>query len=82
MSIKNISVSDLHTMATQGKELVIIDVRTRAEFNRGHIPATLNLHGDALRQHLRSIQAKSTIAVVCQSGGRSQLACEALRRAF
>ncbi|MFM7186743.1 MAG: rhodanese-like domain-containing protein [Armatimonadota bacterium] len=82
MSMKYISVSDLNTMAAQGKDLVIIDVRTRAEFNRGHIPEALNLHGDALRQYLRSVPAESTIAVVCQSGGRSQLACEALRREF
>lgn len=82
MSFKNISASDLHTMAAQGKDLVIIDVRTRAEFTRGHIPKALNLHGDALKQYLRSVPAKSTIAVVCQSGGRSPLACEALRREF
>jgi hypothetical protein len=82
MSIKNISVSELHAMTLQGKDLVIIDVRTNAEFNRGHIPAALNLHGSSLRSHLSELPPTTTVAIVCQSGGRSQLACEGLRREF
>jgi rhodanese-related sulfurtransferase len=82
MSIKNISVSELHAMTLQGKELVIIDVRTRAEFDRGHIPTALNLHDAHLRSHLHDLPATTTVAIVCQSGGRSQLACEGLRREF
>jgi rhodanese-related sulfurtransferase len=82
MSIKSISVSELHAMASQGKDLVIIDVRTRSEYNRGHIPAALNLHGTPLRSHLSELPSTTKVAIVCQSGGRSQLACEGLRRDF
>ena len=82
MSIKSISVSELHAMASQGKDLVIIDVRTRSEYNRGHIPTALNLHGNPLRSHLSELPSTTKVAIVCQSGGRSQLACEGLRRDF
>lgn len=69
-------------MTLHGKDLVIIDVRTRSEFNRGHIPTALNLHGASLRSHLSELAATTTVAIVCQSGSRSQLACEGLRREF
>ena len=69
-------------MTLQGKDLLIIDVRTSAEFNRGHIPTALNLHGASLRSHLSELPPTTTVAIVCQSGGRSQLACEGLRREF
>ena len=69
-------------MASHGNDLVIIDVRTIAEFNRGHIPTALNLHGSSLRSHLSELPPTATVAIVCQSGGRSQLACEGLRREF
>lgn len=69
-------------MTLQGKDLLIIDVRTSAEFNRGHIPAALNLHGTSLRSHLSELPSATKVAIVCQSGGRSQLACEGLRREF
>lgn len=82
MSIKSISVSELHAMASQSKDLVIIDVRTRSEYNRGHIPAALNLQGAQLRSHLCELPPTTKVAIVCQSGGRSQLACEGLRRDF
>lgn len=69
-------------MTLQGKDLVIIDVRTSADFNRGHIPTALNLHGSSLRSHLSELPPATTVAIVCKSGGRSQLACEGLRRKF
>ena len=69
-------------MTLQGKDLVIIDVRTSAEFNRGHIPNTLNIHGAPLRSHLSELPPTTTVAIVCQRGGRSQLACEGLSRDF
>jgi rhodanese-related sulfurtransferase len=82
MSIKNISVAELHAMTLQGKGLVIIDVRTCAEFDRGHIPGAMNLHGDALKEHLRGLPVSITTVVVCQSGGRSQVACQTLKTEY
>ena len=69
-------------MASQSKDLVIIDVRTRSEYNRGHIPAALNLQGAQLSSHISELPSTTKVAIVCQSGGRSQLACEGLRRDF
>ena len=82
MSIKNISVLELHAMASQGKDLVIIDVRTRSEYNRGHIPAALNLQGAQLRSHLSELPPTTKVAIVCHSGGRSRRACEVLLGEF
>jgi rhodanese-related sulfurtransferase len=82
MSIKNISVHELNTMLSKRSDVVIIDVRTGSEFNRGHIPGALNLHGAALASNIKAMQSSSTVAVVCHSGGRSQAVCQSLRRDF
>ena len=80
MPIKNISVEDLSLMVTKRSDITIIDVRTPTEFKRGHIPGALNLHGEKLTSHVKGLDSSSVVAVVCQSGGRSQMACQALRR--
>ena len=69
-------------MLSKRSDVVIIDVRTGSEFNRGHIPGALNLHGAALASNIKAMQSSSTVAVVCHSGGRSKEVCQSLRRDF
>lgn len=59
----------------------IIDVRTRAEFQSGHIPSAQNIELAAL-MHVapQQLQREQTYYIICASGGRSATACRSLAR--
>lgn len=50
----------------------IIDVRTREEFNGGHVAGSINLPLQELMNHVEEIKGMSSpIIFCCASGGRS-----------
>lgn len=56
----------------------LLDVRTRAEYDRGHIPSALNLPLDELRERLGEIDRGQRIIAYCQLGQRGYLATRIL----
>lgn len=62
---------------------LIIDVRTRSEFDSGHIPGAVNIPHTELPSRLGEVEAKSDqeVVVYCEGGGRSMAAASALRGA-
>jgi len=59
--------------------LVVLDVRTPAEFSHGHIPNARSIAVDELEDRLGELPAKDTPMLVhCAAGGRSAAACELL----
>ena len=62
---------------------LMIDVRTRGEFNSGHIPGAVHIPHAELPGRLRELGTESEreIVVYCEQGNRSVLAAAALRRA-
>ena len=69
-------------MGTRSAPL-IIDVRTRSEFDSGHIPGAVNIPHTELSSRLGEVEAESDqeIVVYCEGGGRSMAAAFALRGA-
>ncbi|GHD82796.1 rhodanese-like domain-containing protein [Streptomyces goshikiensis] len=62
-------------------ELIVLDVRTPAEYATGHLPGALNVPLDHLTRALPDIReaaARGDILVVCASGTRSEAACTTL----
>jgi metal-sulfur cluster biosynthetic enzyme/rhodanese-related sulfurtransferase len=60
-------------------ELVVLDVRTEAEFARGHIPRATLVPVDELDDRLRDLPGKDVpMLVTCAAGGRSLAACQTL----
>ncbi len=57
---------------------VLLDVRTREEFEAGHLPGAKNLPLDTLLQHLP--QEDSVLFSYCHSGARSAQACAMLTK--
>ena len=57
---------------------VLLDVRTPAEFQRGHFTGALNLPLDDLRARVNELDRNKTYYVNCQSALRSYLACRIL----
>jgi rhodanese-related sulfurtransferase len=68
-----ISVAELREQQDSGSPPVIVDVRTGAEFQRGHIPGAVHIPHDQLDARLSELFASpsDTIVVYCGSGRRA-----------
>jgi rhodanese-related sulfurtransferase len=64
-------------------DLVLLDVRTAAEFAAGHVPGARNISHDVLGDRLGELAdaRDREVVVYCRSGRRSALALELLRSA-
>ena len=60
------------------KDAILLDVRTEGEYQNGHIPGTVNIPLDELRNRLSELDRGKILYVNCQSGLRSYLACRIL----
>lgn len=60
----------------------VIDVRSLAEFNSGHVPNALNIPFDEIGRRIGAVVPDKTtpLLVYCLSGGRSAIAKGTLRR--
>ena len=79
-----ISQADLLArLAKKDADLVVLDVRTPAEFAAGHVPGARNVSHDQLAGRLDELAAARDKEVVlyCRSGRRSLQAEETLRNA-
>jgi NADPH-dependent 2,4-dienoyl-CoA reductase/sulfur reductase-like enzyme/rhodanese-related sulfurtransferase len=72
-------VPHLPARISEGAQL--IDVRTPAEFERGHIPDATNIPVDVLREHLSEFDRQRPIIAYCQVGQRGYLAARILSQA-
>ncbi len=60
------------------KKDILLDIRTKAEFDNGFIPGSVNIPLDSLREHLCELDAAKTAYVICQVGLRGHVACRIL----
>lgn len=58
--------------------VTLLDVRTKAEYSRGHMEGFKNIPVDELREKLEEIEKDSPVYVICQSGLRSYIAARIL----
>jgi NADPH-dependent 2,4-dienoyl-CoA reductase/sulfur reductase-like enzyme/rhodanese-related sulfurtransferase len=56
----------------------ILDVRTQAEFDRGHLPRAVNIPVDSLRSRLSEVPSDRPVIAYCQVGMRGYLATRIL----
>lgn len=59
---------------------LLVDVRTEAEHARGHIPGSINIPVDELRERLSELDASKEIWVYCQVGLRGYTASRILNQ--
>lgn len=79
-SVKNVDVKEFKKLSSD-KGSVILDVRTRKEFDRGHLENAVNINfydNDFLEQCIKRFNKDALICVYCQSGGRSKKAADLL----
>lgn len=53
---------------------VILDVRTKEEYQQGHIKDSLNIPLDKLENNIKKLNKNKVIITCCASGGRSSVA--------
>lgn len=63
-----------------GADIFLLDVRTRAEYDRGHIPNAVLIPVDQLETRLSEIPADRPLVIVCRTGRRAAWAFEQLRK--
>jgi len=73
---KDISYEDLKKMIKDNKNIIIIDVRTKEEFEEYHLKKAINIpFQDIVANIDKFVSNKSDVIVVyCQYGGRSRKA--------
>ena len=79
-NVKNVSAEEAYTLINENKELVILDVRTKDEFDGGHIPGAKLVPVQILPMKLSELDEykEKPVLVYCASGGRSPRAVDTL----
>ena len=80
-SRSRIDPEDLHRLIIQGKAPAILDVRTAAEFDQGHVPGAEHLPFQSVLARARQLHASpgEPVVVSCGHGPRAYIAAAALR---
>lgn len=79
-TFKSVTVEEF-AKCLEGKNVVILDVRTPTEYAAGHIKNAININVEAPdfeENAVAKLPIKKTIAVYCRSGRRSKTAAEIL----
>lgn len=74
MSIKEVDAHGLQEMQARG-EVVMIDVRTEAEFAQGAIQGAKHLPLHLLPMMADQLESEKPVVMICRSGARSAQAC-------
>lgn len=75
--IKQFYYEDLPQIQNKN-DVILLDVRTRFEYVRGHADGFINIPLDELRSRLNELNRNKKVYVMCQSGLRSYLAARIL----
>ena len=78
--IKNVTAEEAHKLLSENSEFVILDVRTREEYEDGHIPGAKLIPVQILPMKLDELSKykDKPVLVYCASGGRSPRAVDTL----
>lgn len=78
--IIEVLIDDLMRVLSEGKDVVILDVREPAEVEKGMVPMAVHVPRGLLEFRVGSAvpEAVTTVYVYCKSGGRSALATKTL----
>ena len=77
---KNVSAEEANKLISDNKDFIILDVRTKEEFDNGHIPGAKLVPVQVLPMKLNELSGykDKPILVYCASGGRRPRAVETL----
>lgn len=76
-TVKQWHLKDAESLPRNGS-VTLLDTRTSAEYNSGHIAGFKNIPVDELRERLHELDRSKPVYVICQSGLRSYIATRIL----
>lgn len=78
MEIPEIKPKEMYESINRGDEIIILDVRTKEEFDEGYIKDAINLPLDVLENDILKVvpDKRAKVYVYCHSGARSEAAVE------
>ena len=76
-----ISPRDLHERQQRESAPLVLDVRTAAEFDAGHVPGAVNIPHSALASRIGELPLDNGVVVYCMKGPRARLGENTLREA-
>jgi len=71
--VPQLSVAELHKKIQSRHHMALVDVRTRREYEAGHITGSISIPVPELRTRFGEISARHPVAVICNTGQRSSL---------
>ena len=76
----NITAEEAKTIMDTEQGYVILDTRTREEYDQGHIPGAIVISHEEIAEKAEEVltDKEQLILVYCRSGRRSKIAAEAL----
>ena len=76
----NITAEEAKQIMDSEEDYIILDVRTREEYDEGHIPGATQISHEEIAEKAEDVltDKDQMILVYCRSGRRSKLAAEAL----
>ena len=80
--IKHVSMNDIVQIMEENENYIILDVRTQAEYNQGHIPNAICIPNETIDENVvnKLPDKNQMILVYCRSGNRSKQAAEKLKK--
>ncbi len=75
--LKQFHLEDLKELSAR-EDVTLLDVRTKKEYEHGHVDGFINIPVDDLRERLHELKPDQPVYVMCQSGLRSYIAVRIL----
>ena len=75
-----ISIYQLEQMLSQGQRLLLIDLRTEAEYRQSHLQGAVNIPYDCLEEGTLTCYRDIPLLFYCTHGGKSMQAARELSR--
>lgn len=79
-NVKNISAEEAKKLISSNKDIIILDVRTKGEYLRGHLKGSKLMPSNELSSRINELEKYrgKSLLVHCASGGRSPIAVKIL----
>ena len=78
--VEQLSADRLHSIATQGGGIVLVDVRAPREYEQVRIDGAINIPVADLRTRFRELDKGKEVALMCSTGHRSSLGASLLQQ--
>lgn len=76
--VQDVRAADLHSLLSEDEQPVVVDVREPWEYQQGHVAGSKLIPLGQLAHRIAELDPHQPVAVICQSGSRSQSAAALL----